>query len=139
MNSKYALNLQKEKIYNINFKKNTVYIKHHIELNNSDLVNASSQFIGDLKFSEIKHIVWDFSDITNVNTDDYTAELLTSINERYRQVNSSIKTVFITDNIKLGNTIKEHINLLKTRDSNTMLFNSINEFIVWSASQQQKF
>jgi len=139
MNSKYALNLQKEKIYNINFKKNTVYIKHHIELNNSDLVNASSQFVGDLKFSEIKYIVWDFSDITNVNTDDYTAELLTSINERYRQVNSSIKTVFITDNIKLGNTIKEHINLLKTRDSNTMLFNSINEFIVWSASQQQKF
>jgi len=139
MNSKNALNLQKEKIYNIAFKKNTVYIKHHIELNNSDLVNASSQFVGDIKFSEIKYIAWDFSDITNVNTDDYTAELLTSINERYRQVNSSIKTVFITDNIKLGNTIKEHINLLKTRDSNTMLFNSINEFIVWSASQQQKF
>jgi len=138
MNSKNALNLQNEKIYNIAFKKNTVYIKHHIELNNSDLVNASSQFVGDLKFSEIKYIVWDFSDITNLNTDDYTAELLTSINERYRQVNCSIKTVFITDNIKLGNTIKEHINLLKIRDSNIMLFNSINEFIVWSASQQQK-
>ena len=135
MNSTNAFNSQNGKVFNIAYKNNTVYIKHHVELNNTDLVNASSQFVGDLKFDDIKYIAWDFSDITNVNTDDYTAELLTSINKRYRQANSIIKTVFISNNIKLRNTINEHINLLNLRDSNTFLFHSINEFIVWSVSQ----
>ena len=137
MNSTNDFNCSKDKIYNISYKNNTAHIKHHVELNNSDLVNASSQFVGNLKFDKIKYIAWDFSDIINVNTNDYTAELLTSINERYRQVNNGIKTVFITDNIKLRNTINEHINLLKTGDSNTILFNSVNEFIVWSISQEK--
>lgn len=138
MNSTNTLNSSNDKIYNIIFKSNTVHIKHHVELKNSDLVNASSLFVGDPKFDDIKYIAWDFSDITILSTDGYTAELLTTINERIRRINSNVITIFITDKIKLRNTIKDHIGLLKTREPNTMLLNSISEFIVWLASKKTR-
>jgi len=134
MNFYNTMMTEDSNIFNISYKHKTVYVKYYSELKNTDLIISSSQLAGHDKFDEAEYLVWDFSDLTDINHDEYSPSLLTSIAQRLISSNRKIRIAYVTGDIDFRNMINKHLDLSEPLDIDIRLFSTVNEFIVWSHS-----
>jgi len=112
------------------YKQDTLCIKYFGEIDNDDLTEISSYFVDKNQFQQVKHVVWDFSDVSYVSTNERSANILTSCYRLFKSLSNQLKTAYITDDGRLMRAIYKHTQVLMETENGALpeIYSSLSDY-----------
>ena len=115
-----------------------VYINFFDELTSRDLVESNSILVGKREFEEIKYVIINFNDVTNVEIDDRDVNANTAFAERVNPYNKHIKVALVSNNATLKPLLENYINGTSAilPHAQQEIFSNVTEAKTWISSEQ---
>ena len=124
--------------YSQEWKDEGVYINYFDNLTSKDLVESNSLLIGKREFEEIKYVIVNFNDVTNVEIDDRDVNANTAFAERVNPYNKYIKVALVSNNTTLRPLLEKYINGTSAilPHAQQEIFSNVSEAKTWISSEQ---